>query len=222
MRFERIRPRPATVLSMLGHATFCALLAIEAPRHLAVVRSPAAIEVVMVAPPENRAAPFAPPTTATPTPPQAASQSTPPPINPARPSSAAPVTATEYFASSVLNDPRNRKTRQTLAALGSDERLIQLCNIEAIEQLKRWKAGFTPDHVVAYATADPSLTATSVKAPGAAVHAGGKWYGLSFGCTAAADLGRVASFDFTLGRPIPRQQWEQDNLPELVEGDATD
>ena len=176
----------------------------------------------MVAPPENRPAPVTPPTTATPAQPQAASQSTAPLINPARPPSNAPVTATEYFASAALNDARNRKTRQTLAALGSDERLIQLCNIEAMEQLKRWKAGFIPDHVVAYATADPSLTATSIKAPGAAVYAGGKWYGLSFGCTATANLGRVVSFDFTLGRPIPRQQWEQDNLPELVEGDATD
>ncbi|MBS1167177.1 MAG: hypothetical protein H6R00_3202 [Proteobacteria bacterium] len=176
----------------------------------------------MVAPPENRPAPVTPPTTATPAQPQAASQSTAPLINPARPPSNAPVTATEYFASAVLNDARNRKTRQTLAALGSDERLIQLCNIEAMEQLKRWKAGFVADHIVAYATADPSLTAASIEAPGAAVHAGGKWYRLSFGCTARTDFQRVESFAFTLGRPIPQQEWEQDNLPEQVDGDATD
>lgn len=222
MRFEQIRPRPATVLSMLGHATFLALLAIEAPRHMTVSEPPAAVDVVMVAPPENRAAPIATPTTAATTQPQTASQPSAPPINPARPPSNARVKATEYFAGTVLSDPRNRKTRQMLAALGSDERLIQLCNIEAMEQLKRWKAGFVPDHIVAYATADPSLTATSIKAPGAAVYAGGKWYGLSFGCTATTDLGSVASFDFALGRPIPRQEWERDNLPELVEGDATD
>ena len=220
--FERIRPRPATALSVLGHATFLALLAIEAPRHMTVSEPPNVVEVVIVAPPESRPAPIAASTTAATAQPEATDQPSAPPVNTARPPSSARVTATEYFADAILNDPRNRETRQTLAALGSDERLIQLCNIEAMEQLKRWKAGFVPDHVVAYATADPSLTATSIRAPGGAVHAGGKWYRLSFGCTATADLGRVASFDFTLGRPIPRQQWEQDNLPEQIEGDATD
>ena len=100
--------------------------------------------------------------------------------------------------------------------------MIQLCNIEAIEQLRRWKVGFIPDHVVAYATADPSLTATSLTATGAAVYAGGKWYRLSFSCNASIDLDRVASFTFTLGRPIPRREWEQDNLPEQVDVDMTD
>lgn len=132
------------------------------------------------------------------------------------------VTATQYFASAVLDNPRNRETRQTIATLGSDERLIQLCSIEAMEQLKHWKAGFVPHNVVAYAMSDPSLTSKSIEAPGAAVYADGKWYRLSFRCTATDDLDRVASFDFTLGRPIPHREWEQHSLPELVEGDPTD
>ncbi|WP_165790949.1 DUF930 domain-containing protein [Pleomorphomonas carboxyditropha] len=121
-----------------------------------------------------------------------------------------------------MDDPRNQETKQRLATLSNDERLIQLCNIEAIEQLRRWKAGFVPDHVVAYATADPSLTDTSLIATGAAVYAGGKWYRLAFSCNATSDLGRVATFTFTLGRPIPRQEWERDGLPEQVDGDMTD
>ncbi|WP_165790716.1 DUF930 domain-containing protein [Pleomorphomonas carboxyditropha] len=229
MRFALTWPRPATALSVLGHAVFLALLAIEAPRHIAAMRPPAAVEVVMVAPAASRP----PPPVTVPSPvanagpaaaaqPEAVDRPAAPPAQPARPPSGARVTATEYFAGAVLDDPRNRTTRRKLAALGSDERLIQLCNIEAMEQLRRWKAGFVADHVVAYATADPSLTATSIEAPGAAVHAGGEWYRLSFACTATAGLDRVASFAFTLGRPIPRRQWEEDNLPELVDGDPTD
>ena len=122
----------------------------------------------------------------------------------------------------ALANPRSRKARQQLRTFSPDERIVQLCNIEAMEQLKRWKAGFVADHVVAYATADPSLTTTSIEAPGAAVHAGGQWYRLSFACTVTADFGRVAAFAFTLGRPIPQEQWEQDNLPEQVDGDPTD
>ncbi|WP_370673656.1 DUF930 domain-containing protein [Pleomorphomonas sp. PLEO] len=222
MKFARIWPRPATALSLLGHAAFLALLAIEAPRHIAVVKQPLApIDVVMVAPAEKQPVPAANPPPAAAIQPETASRPSPP-LRAARPSTNGRVTATEYFADAVLDDPRNRGTRQKLASLGSDERLIQLCNIEAMEQLKRWKAGFVPDHVVAYAMADPSLMKTSIKAPGAAVHADGKWYRLSFNCAATADFGGVASFAFTLGSPIPPGEWEQHDLPELVDGDTTD
>lgn len=179
-----------------------------------------AVEVVMVAPRESRPSPIANPAPAASPQPNVDSRSRASPTP--RPRRGQHVTATEYYASAVLDDPRNQETRQKLAALGSDERLIQLCNIEAIEQLRRWKTGFVPDHVVAYATADPSMTATSLKAPGAAIHAGGKWYGLSFNCIASADFNHVAAFDFRLGRPIPRKEWEQDNLPEQIDGDLTD
>jgi hypothetical protein len=207
---------------VLGHAAFLALLAIETPRHMAVVRLPvAAVDVVMVAPPQSQPAPVLSSAPTVANPPETTSPASPPAPT-ARSQGSSRITATDYFAGAVLNDPRNRETRKKLASLGSDERLIQLCNIEAMEQLRRWKEGFVPDHIVAYATADPAMTTTSLKAPGAAVYSGGKWYRLSFNCTATASLDGVASFDFALGRPIPRQEWEQDNLPEQVDGDATD
>lgn len=215
-------PRPATILSVVGHAVFLALLSVETPRHMIALKPPvAAVDVVMVAPPAVRPIAGDSLTTATPSETQADSEPSLP-AEKARPSASGQVTATQYFAASVLEDPRNRGTRKKLATLSSDERLIQLCNIEAMEQLKRWKAGFVPDHVVAYATADPLMTATALKAPGAAVYASGNWYRLSFNCTSTPDLQNVAAFDFKLGRPIPRGEWEQDNLPEQVDGDATD
>lgn len=230
VRITQTLPRPATAVSVVGHAMFVALLAIEAPRHIAVARPPAAVDVVILAPSEGPPPPpraaasraVAEPTPVAPAQTESPNRSSPLPAQTARSAPGARVTATEYFASAVLDDPRNRKTRQKLATLSSDERLIQLCNIEAMEQLKRWKAGFVPDHVVAYATADPSMNATSLEASGAAVHSVGKWYRLSFSCTSTTGLERVASFAFTLGRPIPQEEWEQDNLPEQVDGDATD
>ena len=221
MRIAQPWPRMATMLSVLGHATIIVLLVIETPRQFTVVQQPVAVEVVMVAPPAASPAPPAnlPPTAAQP---EVTGRPSPSPARPARPSTGGRVTATDYFAGAVLDDPRNRQTRETLATLTSDERLIQICNIEAMEQLKRWKAGFVPNSVVPYAMADPVLSATAMEAKGAAVHAGGKWYRLSFSCGATADLSRVASFAFTLGRPIPQREWEQNSLPELVEGEPTD
>ncbi|MCM5552506.1 DUF930 domain-containing protein [Pleomorphomonas sp. NRK KF1] len=205
-------------MSVLGHVLVITLLAIEAPRHFTVEQQPLAVDVVMVPPvevvpdggPASEPAATLPEGTAKPSP------------LPVRPSTGGRITATDYFAAAVLDDPRNRETRETISTLTSDERLIQLCNIEAMEQLKHWKAGFVPNSVVPYATADPLLKAASMEAPGAAVHAGGKWYRLSFACGATADLTRVASFSFKLGRPIPQREWEQNSLPELVEGEPTD
>ncbi len=215
------QPRPATVLSVLGHALVITLLAIEAPRHFTFAQQPVAVDVVMVPPVEvvpDRAPSSEPAATL----PEGTAKPSPLPARPARPSTGGQVTATDYFAAAVLDDPRNRETRETIATLTRDERLIQLCNIEAMEQLKHWKAGFVPNSVVPYAMADPLLKAASMEAPGAAVHAGGKWYRLSFTCGATADLARVASFTFKLGRPIPQREWEQNSLPELVEGEPTD
>ncbi|PIO97037.1 hypothetical protein CJ014_22315 [Pleomorphomonas carboxyditropha] len=224
MRFALTWPRPATAFSILGHAVLLTLLAIEAPRRKVVVQPPAAVEVIIVARPERRPNPTsaARPSPAVTTQSEVSDRPSPPPIPAVRPSPGLRITATEYYSGTVLDDPRNQETKQRLATLSNDERLIQLCNIEAIEQLRRWKAGFVPDHVVAYATADPSLTDTSLIATGAAVYAGGKWYRLAFSCNATSDLGRVATFTFTLGRPIPRQEWERDGLPEQVDGDMTD
>ncbi len=202
------------MLSVLGHALFIALLAIEAPRHFTVDRQPVAVEVVMVPRME-----VVPPVSA---PPEITAKPSTSPAQLARPSSSATVTATDYYAAAVLDDPRNQETREIISTLASDERLIQLCNIEAMEQLKHWKAGFVPNSVVPYAMADPQMKAESMEAPGAAVHAGGKWYRLSFSCGATADLARVASFTFKLGRPIPKREWEQNSLPELDENEPTD
>lgn len=215
------QPRPATVLSVLGHVLVITLLAIEAPRHFTVEQQPLAVDVVMVPPVEivPDRGPASEPAAA---PPEVAAKPSISPTRPARPSTGGRITATDYFAAAVLDDPRNRETRETISTLTSDERLIQLCNIEAMEQLKHWKAGFVPNSVVPYALADPLLKAASMDAPGAAVHAGGKWYRLSFNCGATADLTRVASFSFKLGRPIPQREWEQNSLPELIEGEPTD
>lgn len=224
MRFALTWPWPATAFSMLGHAVLLTILAIEAPRRMVIAQPPTAVELIIVAPPERRQSPTSvvSPSPTGPTQPEVGKRSSPPLIRAIRPSPGLRITATEYYAGTVLDDPRNQETKQRLATLSPDERLIQLCNIEAIEQLRRWKASFVPDHVVAYATADLSLTDTSLIATGAAVYAGGKWYRLSFSCNATSDLGRVTTFAFTLGRPILRQEWEQDSLPEQVDGDMTD
>ena len=132
------------------------------------------------------------------------------------------VTSRSFYAGARLADPRARGTRKKLEGLLPDERLIQLCNIEATEQLSRARDNFNADAVVVYAMSDPQLTATTVSAKGAAVHAGTAWYRLRFDCEVTPDMKAVTNFRYALGASIPPDQWEEHALPEMVSGEAVD
>ncbi|TGV59084.1 DUF930 domain-containing protein, partial [Mesorhizobium sp. M2D.F.Ca.ET.160.01.1.1] len=55
-----------------------------------------------------------------------------------------------------------KQARADLATFASDERMVQLCNIEATDQIRQWRADFQPDQVVPYATAEEKITGTTI------------------------------------------------------------
>ncbi|MRX33134.1 DUF930 domain-containing protein [Aminobacter sp. MDW-2] len=120
------------------------------------------------------------------------------------------VKAHSFYAAKLLADPRSRHARQALATFAPDERAIQLCNIEAMEQIHRWKAELRPDLVVPYATGDLRIAGGSFHAQGGAFRAGGRWYGVVFSCDVTA--GAVAAFEFSVGEAIPEARWAEYNL----------
>lgn len=120
------------------------------------------------------------------------------------------VKAQNFYAAKLLADPRSRHARQALAGFAPDERAIQLCNIEAMEQIHRWKADLRPDLVVPYATGNLRIDAGSIHAEGAAFRAGGRWYGVTFSCDVTQ--GTVAAFEFSVGAEIPQARWAEYNL----------
>ena len=67
---------------------------------------------------------------------------------------------TEMLSAKTLADPRSRQARADLATFASDERMVQLCNLEAMDQIRRWRADFQPEQVVPYATAEEKITGT--------------------------------------------------------------
>lgn len=81
------------------------------------------------------------------------------------------VEAHSFYAAKVLADPRSRRARAALATFAPSERTIQLCNIEAMEQIHRWKAELRPDLVVPYATSNLRIDSGSIQADGAAFRA---------------------------------------------------
>ncbi|GAA2843539.1 uncharacterized protein DUF930 [Aminobacter aminovorans] len=148
--------------------------------------------------PEAPVTPLAPATTVTPRPEAPAAQ---------RP---AMVTAHSFYAAKLLADPRSRRARQALATFAPDERTIQLCNIEAMEQIHRWRAELRPDLVVPYATSNLRIDGGSIHAEGGAFRASGRWYGVTFSCDVAE--GTVSAFAFSVGEAIPEARWAEYNL----------
>ena len=113
----------------------------------------------------------------------------------------------------VLADPRSRETVALLPRLAPDERVEQLCGLEAMGQIHDWQRDFEPDRVTAYALAGTRLSGRVLTAEGAAFRSRRRWYGLRFACTVSADLKRVTAFAFHVGEPIPRERWEALGLP---------
>lgn len=122
------------------------------------------------------------------------------------------VRARTMLAARALADPRSRDALHEWRRLYPDERIIQLCNLEAMEQVHAWKPDLEPDFVVAYAMGDIALTGFSLVADGAALRDHRAWYAMRYRCAVAADIEAVVAFEFVLGEPIPESEWEEHHL----------
>jgi hypothetical protein len=154
---------------------------------------------------------------------RAAAQPPAPPLGRAPPApaldhAAAPtpamIRATSMLSAAALADPRSREATLALAQMDDTERLVQLCNVEAMSQVRGWRKEFEPDQVVAYATSEIALDGRTVVADGAAFRSRRQWFRLRFRCKAAGDPPAVAAFEFLVGDAIPKDRWESYNLPD--------
>ena len=130
----------------------------------------------------------------------------PPPINSGR------MRATDMLSGKVLADPRSREALRQFKQLAPADRIEQICNLEAMQQVHHWKADFAPEFVVAYAASDPIRSARSIEARGAAFLSRSHWYAIDFLCIVTDDLQAVASFEFKVGREIPEDKWGEYSL----------
>lgn len=123
-----------------------------------------------------------------------------------------PIEATSFFASDIL--ATDRKLAAALDSVADAERITQLCNIEALEQIRVAALGYAADTLVPYAMADTSLADDVLTAPGGAFRSRRLWFAIAFTCTVAADLSHVLGFSFSVGEPIPRELWDAHFLTE--------
>jgi hypothetical protein len=136
-----------------------------------------------------------------------------PATEPGRPTSGAGgmIRATAMLSAAALADPKAAEGRAVLKQLAGDEREVQICNLEAMEQVKAWKPAFQPERIIAYASTEVSVTRGSVRTDGAAFFSAGQWYRLRYACGLSGEA--VVSFAFEVGDTIPPDEWDAHHLP---------
>lgn len=125
------------------------------------------------------------------------------------------IRATRLMAADSLADPASREARLALLTLAEDDRMEQLCAVEAMEQIHAWRGEINPDRLVTYAMSDPDVSVNTIVAQGAAFRDARKWYTVSFRCQVTPDREQVVAFEFRVGEPVPEDEWERRNLPDL-------
>ena len=199
-------PAIGIAASLLLHLAFgLALLGLLRAPRLPATREESVDVMLVSAAPERPPSPSVAPVSAAPAP-------------AAKPPAEDMVQAKRMLSGAALADPKSRHARAEFEGLAPDERMIQLCDIEAMAQIAAARPDLRPDSLIAYARSDPAIDAARVAADGAALHGRGGWYLLAFRCTLADDRRQpaVATFAFRLGPPIPRRDWERLNLPAAV------
>jgi hypothetical protein len=135
-----------------------------------------------------------------------------PPAPKIDPPAAAFVQARRLYSGTKLSDPRSRKAKAALRQLSGDERKLQLCGLEAMEQVRRSRPGIEPDAIAPYAMAPEKIRGDSIDVEGGAFRSKRMWYAIRFRCEVEAASGAVRSFSFAVGDLIPRDLWQDHNL----------
>ncbi|MBY5352554.1 DUF930 domain-containing protein [Rhizobium leguminosarum] len=144
--------------------------------------------------------------------PPAAAMPTVAPITPPTPKPAEFVEASQLFSDKVLADPRSRRAREALRGLAGSERNLQLCDLEALEQVRQAQPAMAPDALAPYAMAAEQVSGNNVEVKGGAFRSKRKWYNIQFKCELDAGSGKVVSFAFLVGDAIPQGEWQEHNL----------
>ncbi|MGH6859552.1 MAG: DUF930 domain-containing protein [Phyllobacterium sp.] len=120
------------------------------------------------------------------------------------------VSAQQLFSPESLSSFR---VRQTTGKISPRARIMQLCTIEALEQVRRQRPGSYPDLLVPFGPSGRSISSHGLNARGGAFRSRGNWFDIDFKCAVDADRTRVTSFSFAIGGAIPRGQWNARQLP---------
>ncbi|MEJ5021415.1 DUF930 domain-containing protein [Ochrobactrum vermis] len=115
--------------------------------------------------------------------------------------------AREIYSKDAMSDPR---VKQALGKLAPKDRIIQICSIEALEQVRRHRRGAFPDML---AREGGSVSTSGLTVSDGAFRSQRKWYAIDFTCKANAETMVINSFSYNIGPAIPEGEWARRQLP---------
>jgi hypothetical protein len=104
----------------------------------------------------------------------------------------------------------DQRFERSLKMLDPVDRLEQLCDFKAMQEIRKDHAVFRPDRAVA--GNGPQIKGDTIVANAGAFRSRKKWYLLSYSCTAAPDHLSVTSFNYKIGNEIPEANWASHGL----------
>ncbi|OOG69039.1 DUF930 domain-containing protein [Sinorhizobium sp. A49] len=120
------------------------------------------------------------------------------------------VKAEELFSAKSIADPR---VKQAMGQLPVKKRILQLCNIEALEQIRHQRPEDFPDMLVPFGPSGGFIGKEQIDASGGAYRSKGNWYDVDFKCKVNLETVAVTSFSFAIGAIIPQTAWKSRRLP---------
>jgi len=96
---------------------------------------------------------------------------------------------------------------RSLKLLEPVERLEQLCDYTAMQYIRKNVQPYRPDRALAAAILDPKIKQDTIEAKGGAFRSRGRWYEMSYTCTADPEHLNVLSFRVNVGEEIPESKW---------------
>ena len=113
------------------------------------------------------------------------------------------------YSKKTLSDPR---VKQALGELPPNRRIVQLCSIEALEQVRHARPDAFPDVLVPYSRSGGIIEDHVLSAKGGAFRSQNNWYDVDFRCEVDADTTEVVAFSFAIGGAVPKSQWKARRL----------
>ncbi|MFK4821844.1 DUF930 domain-containing protein [Ochrobactrum quorumnocens] len=115
--------------------------------------------------------------------------------------------AQQIYSKDTLADPR---VKQAIGKLPQRDRIVQICGIEALEQVRHHRPGTFPDMLAPSAGV---VSETSFTIRDGAFRSRAKWYSIDFQCQVDTKAMKITDFSYLIGKAIPEVQWNSRQLP---------
>ncbi len=96
----------------------------------------------------------------------------------------------------------------SLKNIDPSERLEQICDYAAVENIGREKRLYRPERAMIDPLSPAQVSGDTMQGIGGAFRSRGKWYQFSFTCQASPDRLKILHFEYRVGEAIPEDKWD--------------